>query len=156
MTGPAPMPTNLRILTGNLGKRPINDREPQPDSKIPSCPKHVTGEARKHYKRLSKMLHKNGLLTEIDGEMLAGGCIAWAAWKDAVAKLEITGPVVLSPKSKFPVLNPFFSVASTAWEQYRRVLCSFGMTPADRSRTIAANKQETKSKKQRGIAQFLT
>ena len=38
MRGRRPKPTRLKLLTGNPGKRPLNDDEPQPQAAIPECP----------------------------------------------------------------------------------------------------------------------
>ena len=35
---PAPIPTAIRIMEGNPGKRPLNGREPQPAAVEPRCP----------------------------------------------------------------------------------------------------------------------
>ncbi len=139
-----PVPTYLKILHGNPGKRPLNENEPQPKKDMPKCPRQLNKEARKAWKRLSKQLYEMGALTEIDGEALAMYCDAWATWIHAKEQLEKFGEVVKSPKSGFPVLNPFFSIASTSWEQMRRILCEFGMTPSSRSRVqIDPRKKKT-------------
>lgn len=39
MRGRKPKPTNLKILEGNPGKRPLNLKEPKPLQIAPECPK---------------------------------------------------------------------------------------------------------------------
>ncbi len=144
MSNQSPKPTYLRILEGNPSRRPLNENEPKPSLDMPRCPKHLNKEARKAWKRLSQQLYDMGALTEIDGEALAMYCDAWATWVHAKEQLEKIGEVVKSPKSGFPVLNPFFSIASTSWEQMRRILCEFGMTPSSRSRVQIDPKRKKK------------
>ena len=38
MRGRRPVPTCMKLLTGNPGKRPLNANEPQPKPEIPECP----------------------------------------------------------------------------------------------------------------------
>ena len=37
--GRKPKPTGIKQLEGNPGKRKLNEREPKPEKKAPSCPK---------------------------------------------------------------------------------------------------------------------
>lgn len=134
MTGPVPKPTHLRVLEGNPSRRPLNENEPQPKKIMPPCPKHLTPGARKQWKKLGRSLFDLGLLTEIDGDALALYCEAKARWIDAIQRLEKYPDVVLSPKSKFPVINPVFNIACASFEQMRKLLAEFGMTPSSRSR----------------------
>lgn len=138
ITGPAPKPTALRLIEGNPSRRPFNENEPKPRQVVPSCPKHLTKEAKRQWKKISKTLFRIGVLTEIDGTALSMYCDAWARWVDANEKLQKFGPVFKSPKSGFPILSPYVAVASQAFEQMRRLLCEFGMTPSSRSRISAS------------------
>jgi len=69
--GPAPTPTVIRKAEGNPGKRPFNDREPQPRAIRPKMPKHLDPRAKKEWKRLCPMLERLHVLTEADGIALA-------------------------------------------------------------------------------------
>jgi P27 family predicted phage terminase small subunit len=52
----------------------------------------------------------------------------------AEKRIQETGAVIKSPKSGFPIQNPFVGVANTALDQMRKFLIEFGLTPASRSR----------------------
>lgn len=67
-------PSELKLMNGNPGKRPIRDNEPRPKSIIPKMPKDIDRDAAKTWKRLAPALHKLGLLTELDGDALAHLC----------------------------------------------------------------------------------
>lgn len=87
MAGRKPKPTHLKLLEGNPGKRALNKNEPKPKVKVPSCPRHLVGEARKEWRRISKELLTLNLLTEIDRAALAAYCQAWARWVYAEEKI---------------------------------------------------------------------
>jgi hypothetical protein len=60
MRGRRPLPTAIKELTGNPGKRPLNLDEPHPPKIIPKCPKHLDENARKKWRRISLELHRLG------------------------------------------------------------------------------------------------
>lgn len=132
MPGRRPKPTALKVLEGNAGKRKLNSDEPKPAG-IPTCPSHLSKEARKEWKRISKELVTCGLLTSVDRAALAAYCSAYARWVDAESKVQQHGLVVKSP-SGFPIQNPYVGIANTALDHMRKFLIEFGMTPASRSR----------------------
>ena len=64
--GRKPTPTAIKELEGNPGKRKLNDKEPRPEKKAPSCPKWLEPEAKKEWRRLAKKMELMGVLTEVD------------------------------------------------------------------------------------------
>ena len=70
-SGPSPKPTAVRKVEGKPGKRPFNDREPQPDLVRPRMPRHLDKIARREWKQLCPMLERMGVLIEADGIALA-------------------------------------------------------------------------------------
>ena len=131
----APKPTHLKLLQGNPGKRPINDKEPQPEKKIrvPTAPQHLNAVAKKHWRKTAKQLHECGLLTGIDEIALSMYCDAYAKWVDAKDNIEKYGAVVKT-KNGFPVQSPYFAIANKAFDQMKGMLTEFGMTPSSRSK----------------------
>ena len=81
--GPPPKPTKLRVLTGNPGKRRLNQREPQPSKDAPRCPAWLTTDAKKVWRRLSVELKRLGVLTVIDRDALVIYCQLYGRWKEA-------------------------------------------------------------------------
>ena len=53
-SGPKPKPTKLKLLEGNPGRRPINDKEPKPKERLPQCPTHLSEEAKREWQRTGK------------------------------------------------------------------------------------------------------
>ena len=70
--GRKPTPTAIKELEGNPGKRKLNDKEPKPEKKAPSCPKWLEPEAKKEWRRLAKKMELMGVLTEVDMAAFAG------------------------------------------------------------------------------------
>lgn len=143
MAGRRPTPTALKKLAGNPGKRALNNSEPKPAG-IPTCPRHLDKEAKAEWRRISGELLTLGLLTLIDRAALAGYCAAWSRWVAAELNIQKFGTVIKSPKSGYPVQNPYVGIANTALDQMRKFATEFGLTPASRSRLhIEADGQST-------------
>src|SRR5262245_15675518 len=51
--GQAPMPTRLKILRGNPGRRPLNDAEPKPEAGIPKCPSWLSRKEKAEWKDIT-------------------------------------------------------------------------------------------------------
>ena len=79
--GRKPTPTAIKELEGNPGKRKLNENEPKPEKKAPSCPKWLDKEARKEWHRLAKKMEAIGILTEVDMAAFAAYCQSYARWK---------------------------------------------------------------------------
>ncbi|MBX3014843.1 MAG: phage terminase small subunit P27 family [Caldilineaceae bacterium] len=143
MAGRRPTPTAVKKLTGNPGKRQLNKDEPQPKAKRPPCPKHIQGEARREWNRITKQLSELGLLTEIDRAALAAYCQCWERWIQAEDEMrKPTFRMVTLTDSGYPILSPWLGVANNAMKQMLRYLTEFGMTPAARSRVTVAAETE--------------
>jgi len=133
MAGRRPKPTALKELQGNPGKRRLNANEPRPGG-IPKCPSHLDAGARREWRRISVELIALGLLTGVDTAALAAYCMAYSRWAAAEKSLQKFGPVIKSPKSGYPIQNPFLGVANVAMDQMRKFATEFGLTPSSRTR----------------------
>lgn len=138
--GRKPKPTHLKLLAGNPGKRPLNDREAKPRPKLPPAPRNLSDEARREWYRMGKRLVGLGLMTEIDKGALAIYCANWARFIEAEQMLRETSTVVNTPMG--PILNPYLSIANKATDRMARILGEFGMTPSSRSRIKVADEIE--------------
>jgi P27 family predicted phage terminase small subunit len=135
-----PKPTALKILRGNPGKRALPKGEPKPASgkRAPSPPPYLNDVAAAEWRRLARVLHRNGLLTEVDDGTLAGLCENFALWRKASDELEEDGRLVLTTEKGNAIQNPLVGVRNRAWELYQKSLIEFGMTPAARARVTVA------------------
>lgn len=139
MRGRRPKPTRLKVLTGNPGRRPLNQDEPQPEIAIPECPPELSPVAKREWDRLAAELVKLKLLTNLDRAALAAYCGAYALWAEATEAIQKYGTMVKSP-SGYPIQSPYVAIANRQAEIMMRVASEFGFTPASRGR-IAAPKE---------------
>ncbi len=135
--GRKPTPTAIKELEGNPGHRPLNKKEPKPKRKAPSCPKDLSDEAKKEWRRLSKELEQLGVLTNLDMGVFATYCDAYAKWKEANDFLNERGLFYITP-SGYPQQFPQVTIAQNYAKLMNRCAQDLGLTPAARSRLIAS------------------
>lgn len=116
MTGRPSKPTALKLLAGNPGKRPLNDREPDPGALDLTPPPELSAEAVPQWNRIAPMLARCGVLKQSDRELLTLFCEGYAAHLAAVRAGKINVGLI---------------------GQLRQMLGEMGMTPSARSRIIA-------------------
>jgi P27 family predicted phage terminase small subunit len=134
MRGRKPIPTTLKVLSGNPGRRPLNDREPTPMPGGPECPDWLDDEAKAEWQRICAELQGMGILSTADRAALAMYCTAWSRWKMAEEQVRKFGPIVKSPEKGFPMKSPYLTIADQAMETMRKLMVEFGLTPSSRSR----------------------
>lgn len=90
MAGRKAKPTALKLVTGNPGKRPLNENEPKPSSAPapPAPPRHLTKEARAEWARVCRELWLCGLLSTLDTSVLAAYCDSFSTWVEGRRALE--------------------------------------------------------------------
>lgn len=156
-----PKPTALKLVTGNPGKRKLNKQEPDPEYlQNLAAPAWLSPEAAAVWNEKAPELARHRLLTVVDTELLAHGCVAMAQYRMAVAQIghnfvlgapkaaapvegsqgdENAAPDVkvrpeMTAEAKGAALNPWMVVQSMAFKQAREVFRAFGMSPLDRTR----------------------
>ena len=82
-------------------------------------PRWLSQDAKRVWQRLAPELEYMGILTVVDGPILAGLCSALAIAKQAETK---------------PAIGPWHTVRFKAWQQVRQFAIEFGLTPSSRSR----------------------
>ena len=134
--GRKPKPTALKVLEGNPGKRPLNDREPVPPRAALKCPAWLLPEAKKEWKRLAPALEAMGVLTMADLTAFEGYCQAYARWKEAEAFITQHGSIFQTP-SGYVQQVPQVNIAQQNLKIMQSFCSEFGLTPATRARIIA-------------------
>lgn len=134
MAGRRPKPTELKELLGNPGRRPLNRLEPKPEGRA-TCPRHLSKEARREWRRVAGGLERMGLLKAVDRAALAGYCVAWARHVEAEIKIAQYGMMVKTPNGHLQQ-SPFITVSNRAMDLMRQFAGEFGMTPSSRSRIV--------------------
>jgi P27 family predicted phage terminase small subunit len=147
MPGPKPTPTNLRLLRGNPGKRPINANEPRPERPPapPDPPDFLDDHARREWGRVAPELWALGLLTRVDVAHLAAYCYSYSQWKTAAETLRqigandpvMHGLLVKTEGGASP--NPLVWIAKGALRDMVRYGAQFGMSPASRTGIAAGD-----------------
>jgi len=135
--GRKPKPTALKVLEGNPGKRKLNDREPVPPKSDIKCPTWLMPEAKKEWKRLAPSLEAMGVLTMADLTAFSGYCQAFARWKEAEEFITQHGSIFKTP-SGYVQQVPQVSIAQQNLKIMQSFCTEFGLTPATRTRIIAA------------------
>jgi P27 family predicted phage terminase small subunit len=145
--GRKPLPRKFHILNGTDRPCRRNDDEPIPESDIdiPKPPTHLSASAKKEWKRMSKVLHSTGLLTQLDYSQFAIYCQAWGRWVDAEKKISDTSMVVKTANGN-PINNPYMNIANTAMRDCHKFLSEFGMTPSSRTKIKVENQQKNQNK----------
>ena len=78
------IPTHLRVIAGNRGKRPINENEPKPRRERPSAPAGVSDMAREVWGQVCLILDEMGVLTSADSVAVEMLCEAVSDHRSAV------------------------------------------------------------------------
>jgi P27 family predicted phage terminase small subunit len=141
------MPTHLKLLRGNPGKRALNRNEPQPTipPEPPGPPAFLMPAAKDEWWRAGPELHRLGLLTALDLMPFAAYCQACGRWQEAERLLAQqaerdpeTGALLIKTSTGSLMQNPLLRVAVTAAADMIRYAAEFGMSPAARSRVAGS------------------
>ena len=149
MMGRPPLPTEVKALRGNPGKRPLNN-DPHVPAGIPDCPDWLTDVAKAEWVRILPILLGMQILTIADLPTVAGYCQSYARWRQAEELIDEIGMVVREPilndagaivgyKIK---RNPACIDARGAKADMDRFLSKLGFSPSDRTRIHAESPQE--------------
>ncbi len=148
MRGRKPLPTNLKLIRGNPGKRPLRMDEFRPEAGIPSKPRHLKGESAKEWKRITEELARYRMISEVDRGALAMLCTLWGRYVQAEEMIEKasaaapgSGGLFVKSPNNFPIQSPWLAVSNKAIEQYKALCGEFGLTPASRVRAVPMTSQ---------------
>jgi P27 family predicted phage terminase small subunit len=146
-SGRRPQPTNLRVLRGNPGKRPIPAGEPTPPpvtSAFDVPPPDLDGDDRAaaEWRRLAPMLRACKLVTEAERTLLIALCQNWSRYLEAQDKIRKLGLLVKTPNG-LPVVNPYLDIANKALAICRPLWVELGLTPAGRAKIHALPGDQT-------------
>jgi len=143
--GPPPKPTALKLLEGNPGKQKLNKAEPKPPAlpKIPKAPSRLLADAKKEWRRLASALVGMDVLTEIDFTAFAELCQNYAYYLITDKKILSLGTegvyAMQETNTGYIQQHPLLSLRRQYYDQWRRGLADFGLTPAARSRLVVGD-----------------
>ena len=138
MRGRKPVPTSLKILHNNPGRRPLNPHEPDHPSITPDVPSELRHDRRAvaEWNRLIGMLGR-GHVTEVDRAVLMAYCLKYAQW----IRLELEAakrPYIVRSRNHGLMLNPALSAANRLQASMLRAAVELGITPSARVRIALA------------------
>ena len=131
--GPKPKPTELKILEGNPGRRPLNDQAPKPQPVAPPMPRGLPKGARKFWRDHAPKLESLGILTEVDGPAFTMLALSYNYGVEAAKAISAEGMTIRDDRGN-PRKHPLFTVFSQASKDFRALAAEFGLTPSARSR----------------------
>lgn len=145
--GPRPMPTALRLLSGETRPSQINYNEPVPPDEEVVPPEGMSDEALEVWHELSADLIRTGVLKPWDADNYREYCEAVVASREAQAALDEEGEVIDSPiidrqgkvTGHRTAVNPWWKVKREAVTAMLAQSARFGLTPADRTRIQVDN-----------------
>ncbi len=113
----------------------------------------LSSSARAEWKRVAPILHKLGLLTDIDRTALAGYCESFAMWKECQKILQKEGyTVTVHQKNRkgeevgtYFQKRPEVEIADRALSKIRDFCNDFGMTPSSRGKMTLPGEDEDNS-----------
>jgi P27 family predicted phage terminase small subunit len=141
MRGRKPLPSHLKVIQGNRGKRPIKAESIKVEPTLPMPPPHLCDEAKVEWGRVASMLYALRLLSELDVAALTAYCQAWAIHKQATEALNlmaksdaVTKGLLIKTTNGNAIQNPLVGIANKAANDMMRFAAEFGMTPSARAR----------------------
>ncbi len=142
--GRPPKPTTLHFLNGDPSKTRRYRTEPPTLDGRPEAPEYLDDMAKKEWEAITTILADMNLLSRADRAALELYCGAYSRYRRAQEQVAKFGEVILSPNKKFPMPSPYATAMNSAFEQMRKMLIEFGLTPASRAR-MSLPVQEKKS-----------
>lgn len=136
MRGRKPIPTRLKLLSGNPGKRPIQAEPTPAPGPLPEAPAFLDPYGLEEWTRLAFGLHGLGLLSDLDVAVLAAYCTAYSLWRQGVEELvRRSGDTLLRGVGGGVAANAELTrIVRQQGELMLRFASEFGLTPAARAR----------------------
>ena len=144
MVGRKPIPTSLKILTGEKRKCRLNRESPQPEIYVPNPPSYLSAAAKEEWYRITPELEKLGIISELDRAALANYCQIIARLEEAEEQLEEQGLILKTKQGKY-YHNPLIGIVNKLYEESRKYAVEFGMTPSSRARVKVEKKEPKKT-----------
>lgn len=141
--GRKPVPTELKLIRGNPGKRKIATKAHPAAGSTPEKPDWLTGEASDEWDRVVSELDRLKMLALVDRTALVGHCEAASQLRAATEDIAERGITLLVLEREFEdgtklyakvAKNPSVTVAQAAMSQIRGFCAEFGLSPSARAR----------------------
>jgi P27 family predicted phage terminase small subunit len=133
MRGRKPVPTYLKVIRGNPGKRPLNEHEPKPIGDLNEPPTWMSKSQRAGW-RYAIQHAPPGLLKKLDRSVLTAWVVAEDLHRKASEMLEQHGLLIKAPNSGLPIQSPYLPVVNRQASIMLKAVEQLGFSPASRSR----------------------
>ena len=111
MRGRKPVPTHLKVLRGNPGKRRLNDKEPKPSGDLTDPPEWMS-ESQKQGWIYAIENAPDGLLKKLDRSVLVAWVVAEDLHRQASMMIEKFGMLTKAPNTGQPMQSPYLPIVN--------------------------------------------
>lgn len=108
-------------------------KAPKPPAATPTAPTELTGDAKREWNRVTKILSSMGMLTTADRVILTTYCQAWGDYLEARRKLAVEGFTQDSP-SGARKKSTWLVIAHDSFAILHRCCAELGLTPSGRAK----------------------
>lgn len=132
MAGRNPKPPELKIVTGNPGKRPV-PKAPRAVGALKEPPATLTDRQREIWDYAIAHAPLD-VVRKTDASVLMVWCVAVDRHEDAATKLSARGSIVRTPRTGVPMQSPYFSIMKQSAELILQCASQLGFTPVARAK----------------------
>jgi P27 family predicted phage terminase small subunit len=133
MRGAKPKPTQLKIISGNPGRRTLNTHEPRPTGKLGEPLAWLSPTQRQIWDRVVAEAPP-GLLTACDEKTLLVYVVATDLHALAVQQIALEGVMTTAPHTGILMQSPWVAVVNRQALIILKAAAEMGLTPSARSR----------------------
>lgn len=146
--GRKPKPTQFKVITGNPGKRPLNEAEPEPRQGWPDMPAHFEDReyAVQMWEWCCEELDAMNVLSTADAAILEIIALDYALMREAEEMVQQFG-IACTTKKDGKVTSvyqsPYLSAANSAKRRLHVMLAEMGLSPTSRTRIKATQPKKS-------------
>ena len=145
---PGPKPTSIKVLEGGRGHRTKSEKakqanEPKPRPILPDKPPYLSETASKRWDELLPELDYSGVLTRVDGDILAGYCMAYADVVSLTKVIKNRGRTYTVGTNGAVSARPEIAMLNRAKDDLRKFGAELGIGAAARTK-VEVNKADAK------------
>jgi P27 family predicted phage terminase small subunit len=133
MAGRRPKPTELKLITGNPGKRKLSESEPIAPGNIEDPPEWMTDGQKEGWKYAIEDAPL-GLLRKADRSILSIWVVAEDMHRQAAQKVAQFGMLTELPNAKLSMQSPYLSIVNAQVAIMQRAASELGFSLGARSR----------------------
>ena len=141
--GPRPQPSSIRIARGNPSKRPLNEREPVPESGAIDPPEWVVGVSRAKWDEVVPKLQAMRVITPADVEAIARYCTMYEQWVKYLEQMRRGLDVLVlrdkDGKVRYMQSSPAATMFVKLAASMLRIEQEYGLTPSARTGITTSN-----------------